>query len=149
MTWKQLRAEKRIKPHRTSKAELDDLRAGVEVKLKDAATTSISADTRFATAYGAALLLAKMAIACAGYRLDPKVGGHHKTAFEALPLVLGPGATGLGRYFEVSRRKRNEIDYDRAFVASDADADEIIRRTRELQILVENWIAANKPQFAK
>jgi hypothetical protein len=90
-----------------------------------------------------------MAIACAGYRLDPKAGGHHKTAFESLPLVLGPSASASGRYFEVARRKRNEIDYDRAFVASDADADEIVRRARDLQIAVENWIAVNKPQLGK
>lgn len=149
MTWKRLLAERRVKPHRTSKAEIDDLRAAVEIKLKDAASTSISPDTRFTTAYGAALLLAKMAIACAGYRLDPKAGGHHKTAFESLPLVLGPSASASGRYFEVARRKRNEIDYDRAFVASDADADEIVRRARDLQIAVENWIAVNKPQLGK
>lgn len=130
-------------------AELDDLRAAVEVKLRDAANASVSSDTRFATAYGAALLLAKMSLHCSGYRLDPKSGGHHVTAFEALPLSLGPTATGLAKYFEVCRRKRNEIDYDRAFVASDADADEIVRRAGELRTAVERWIAVTHPNFAK
>lgn len=90
-----------------------------------------------------------MAIACAGYRLDPKAAGHHKTAFEALPLAIGSGGKALADYFEVCRRKRNEIDYDRAFVASDADADEIIRRARELQTIVESWIATHNPKLAK
>ena len=117
MTWKRLQAQNRIKSHRTSKAELDALRGGVEVKLKDASSNAISPDTQFVTAYGAALLLAKMALACSGYRLDSKSGGHHVTVFEALPLSLGPGTKALANYFESCRRKRNEIDYDRAFVA--------------------------------
>ena len=86
-----------------------------------------------------------MVLACAGYRLDPKKGGHHKAAFEALPLALGPRAKTLANYFEVCRRKRNEIDYDRAFVASDADADEILRSARELQTITEEWIAKHQP----
>ena len=149
MTWKELQAAKRIKPHRTSRAELDELRAAVAVKLKDAAVPGVSADTRFVTAYGASLLLAKMAIACAGYRLDPKAGGHHKVAFEALTLALGSGARQSASYFEVCRRKRNEIDYDRAFVASNADAEEIARRAHELRTVVEDWITAHHPKLAK
>jgi hypothetical protein len=106
---------------------------------------AISADTRFVTAYGAALLMAKMVLACAGYRLESKWGGHHKTAFEILPLAIGSRLQGLANYFEVCRRKRNEIDYDRAFVASDADADEILQRARELQEIAEEWIARRQP----
>ena len=90
-----------------------------------------------------------MALACSGYRLDPKAGGHHVTAFEALPIALGPTSSVLARYFEVCRRKRNEIDYDRAFVASDADTDEIVRKAGELQTLVETWITASHPKLAK
>ena len=149
MTWKQLQAARRIKPHRTSKAELDELRAAVEVKLRDAAVQGVSSDTRFVTAYGAALLLAKIAIACAGYRLDPKSGGHHKLTFEALPLAVGVNVKSLANYFEICRRKRNEIDYDRAHVASEADAEEIVRRARELRAMVEEWIASHHPTLAK
>ena len=145
MNWKQLQAERRIKPHRTSRAELDELRAAVAVKLNDAAVPDVSPDTRFVTAYGAALLLTKMVLACAGYRLDSKAGGHHKLAFEALPLAVGPRVKTLANYFEVCRRKRNEIDYDRAFVASDADAEEILRRAHELQSVAEEWIAKHQP----
>jgi hypothetical protein len=90
-----------------------------------------------------------MALACAGYRLDSKSGGHHKTAFDALPLCVGPAAQKLASYFEVCRRKRNEIDYDRADVASRADADEIVNRVEELQTLVEDWIKTNHGSLAK
>jgi hypothetical protein len=149
MTLKKLQTDGRIKKHATSKAELGELRGGVEVKLKDSRSTSISDDTRFTTAYGAALLLAKIALACAGYRLDSKSGGHHKTAFDALTFSIGPSAKTLAKYFEVCRRKRNEIDYDRAHVASRADANEIVRRTEELQALVETWIKTNYSSLAK
>ena len=149
MSLKKLQTEGRLKAHRTSKAEIDALREGVEVKLSDARSTAISDDTRFTTAYGAALLLAKMALACAGYRLDAKSGGHHVTAFAALPYCVGAAGKGLARYFEVSRRKRHEIDYDRAHVASRADADEIVKQSEELQKLVEDWIAKHHATLAK
>jgi hypothetical protein len=77
----------------------------------------------------------------------PATGGHHKTSFEALLLTLGPGAKNLADYFQVCRRKRNEIDYDRAFVASDADADEIIKQTGELKVAVEKWIGTKYPSL--
>jgi len=149
MTLKKLHADGRIKPHKSSKTELDELRGGVEVKLQDSKSTSISDDTRFSTAYGAALLLAKMALACAGYRMDSKKGGHHVTAFETLPLCLGSSSKSLANYFEFCRRKRNEIDYDRAHGASRSDADEIVEKVEELASLVEDWIKNNHSAFAK
>jgi hypothetical protein len=90
-----------------------------------------------------------MALACAGYRLDSKATGHHKTAFLALPLALGATARPLANFFDMSRRKRNEIDYDRAFVASDADAAEIVQRVQELETLIETWISTQHAALAK
>jgi uncharacterized protein (UPF0332 family) len=149
MSLKKLQTDGRIKPHTTSKTELDELRGGVLVKLKDSTSTSISDDTRFTIAYGAAILLAKMALACAGYRLDSKSGGHHVTAFSALRLAIGKSVDELATFFEVCRRKRNEIDYDRAHVASRADADEIVEKANELEAQVEDWIKTNHPSLAK
>ena len=149
MTWGELRSQRRVRPHKVTRGELDELRAAIAVKLNDARSTSISDDTRFTTAYGAALLIAKMAIACAGYRLDPKTGGHHRTAFEALPLAVGRKAKKLSGYFDICRRKRNEIDDDRPHVASRADANEIINRAEELESLVEDWITTNHASLAK
>ena len=50
----------------TSKQELDDLRNAVDRNLRDAAIPQLSADNRFGVAYEAALLLGKIAVACAG-----------------------------------------------------------------------------------
>jgi hypothetical protein len=49
--------------------ELDGLRAVVARDLTDARVVGLSTDRQFATAYNAVLQLAKMAIACAGYRV--------------------------------------------------------------------------------
>jgi hypothetical protein len=68
MSWKKLQAEGRVRTHKTSKKELNELRALIARDLEDAAIQELSDDRRFATAYNAALQTAKMAIACAGYQ---------------------------------------------------------------------------------
>ena len=66
MTWHDLLRTRRIQRHRTSKQELDALRAVVERDLKGASVPELSEDRRFATAYNGVLQLATMAVACAG-----------------------------------------------------------------------------------
>ena len=70
-------ASRDVQRHRTSKKELDDIRALIARDLADAGVTAVSADRRFATAYNAALLTAHMVIACAGYRVTAKTGRDH------------------------------------------------------------------------
>ena len=141
MTWKELLAEKRVETHTTSKQELDDLRSAVERNLRDAAIPELSADNRFGLAYEAALLLSKMAVACAGYRV--KGQGAHQTTFAALKLALGAGISKTATYLERCRRKRNELSYDMAGVATDTEATEILAQATALQSTVEQWIAQN------
>src|SRR5690349_6396220 len=98
MSWQTLLQTQRIRPHRTSKRELDDLRGVVKRDLEDASVPMLSADRRFATAYNAALQLAKMVVACSEYRV---VGpGHHQTTFEALEIAMGHSVSGLALYFD-------------------------------------------------
>lgn len=106
-------ASRDVQRHRTSKKELDDIRALIARDLADAGVTAVSADRRFATAYNAALLTAHMMIACAGYRVTAKTG-HHKVAFDAITLSVN--ASKYADYFERCRRKRNVIDYTRSHV---------------------------------
>src|SRR5271168_1226253 len=93
MSWKQLLAARKVHPHQTSKQELDDLRAVIRRDLSDAAIPALSEDRRFATAYNAALQTAKMAIACAGFRVGA-VPGHHAISFEC----AGIGIRKAGRF---------------------------------------------------
>lgn len=134
-----------MKTHSTSKRELDDLRDVIERDLTDAAIAALSADRRFATAYNAALQTATMAIACVGYRTSGM--GHHQTTFEAAELALGTGSAAFTAYFDTCRRKRNTVDYDRAHVATETEAKEVVRRAEDFLRLTENWIAQNYPLF--
>ena len=142
MTWTKLLANRDVQRHRTSKKELDDIRALIARDLADAAITALSADRRFATAYNAALLTAHMVIACAGYRVIAQTG-HHKVAFEIIALTLGVGVSKYSDYFERCRRKRNVIDYTRSDVATETEAREILEKATEFHGFVEAWIDSN------
>ncbi len=146
MSWKKLQAAGKVHAHKTSKQELDELRTVIVRDLEDSAIQELSDDRRFATAYNAALQTAKMAIACAGYRLA-STQGHHRLTLEAARLALGPSAARALDFFETCRRKRNVIDYDHAAVATRTEAEEIVATAKDFFQLVERWIAANHPKF--
>jgi len=129
MSWKQLLAQRKVQLHTTSQQELDGLRALIKRDLTDAALAGLSADRRFATAYNAALQTAKMVIACAGYRVA-STPGHHRLHFDAARIALGSSADRFLDYFETSRRKRNVIDYDYAFVATDTELKKSYQKRR-------------------
>ena len=141
MTWTQLLANNEVHRHRTSKKELDKLRAVIARDLSDASLDRVSADRRFATAYNAALQAAKMAIACAGYRV---VGaGHHRISFDVVKLAVGKAGAPYSDYFDRCRRKRNVIDYDDVFVATETETMEIVAKAKKFVEIVEQWIAKN------
>ena len=147
MTWQELLKTERVHRQRTSKHELDDLRAVVERDLKDASLSGLSEDRRFATAYNSVLQLAKMAIACAGYRVTAK-RGHHGNTFVALGLAVGPPVAKLAKYFDACRRKRNLVDYNLANVVTETELDELLEKAAEFRAMIEDWITKNHPQLA-
>jgi hypothetical protein len=146
MSWKKLLAEHKVHTHRTSKKELDALRAVIARDLSDAAVHGLSDDRRFATAYNAALQAATITIACSGYRLAG-TPGHHRLTFEVARLALGSSGARLLDFFENCRRKRNVIDYDRALVATKTEAEEIVAEAQAFLELVEKWIATHYPKL--
>jgi hypothetical protein len=148
VTWKKLLEGRDVQSHRTSKKELDDMRALVARDLADAGIAGLSADRRFATAYNAALQAANMAIACAGYRVTAKTG-HHKMTFYSANLALGSSAVRYGDYFETCRRKRNVIDYTRSHVATETEAKEVLDKATEFYEFVEAWIDAKLPSLKR
>src|SRR3989338_7376753 len=125
MSLKDLLADGRIRPHKTSAKEMADLLRVVDRDLADAGVVQVSADRRFATAYNAALQLATIALHAAGYRA---VGaGHHWATLQALPHVMNvPRVQERADYLDQCRAKRNVTDYDRAGTISDAEAAEIL-----------------------
>jgi uncharacterized protein (UPF0332 family) len=146
VTWTQLLADREVQKHKTSKSELDSIRAIIQRDLADASVNGVSADRRFATACNAALQAAKMAIASSGYRVTTGAG-HHKISFESVRLAMGKAAHPYADYFDRCRRKRNVIDYDDAYVATETEAHEIVTKAKEFCALVEEWITKNHPPF--
>jgi hypothetical protein len=144
MSWKKLLQDNKVHRHTTSRQELNEIRHLVARDLTDAAIPVLSEDRRFATAYNAALQTAKMAIACAGYRIA-SVPGHHRLTFEGAKLALGKPAEHLADYFDSCRRKRNEIDYTGATIATTTEADELLLHAKAFLSLVEGWIASTHP----
>lgn len=131
--------------HTTALAELTALRAVVARDLADAAIVDLSADRRFATAYNAVLQIAKMVLACKGYRVTGL--GHHQTTFGAVELAMGQNVVALMAYFDACRRKRNRVDYDMANVATETEAEELIQEAVNFKQLAESWIASNYPHL--
>jgi hypothetical protein len=144
MSWKKLLQDNKVHRHTTSRQELNEIRRLVVRDLTDAAIPALSEDRRFATAYNAALQTAKMSIACAGYRIA-SVPGHHRLTFEGAKLALGKPAEQLADYFDACRRKRNEIDYTGATIATTTEADELLLHAKAFLSLVEGWIASTHP----
>lgn len=148
MTWTKLLANNEAQGHKTSKKELDRMRALIGRDLTDAGVGGLSPDRKFATAYNAALQAANMAIACAGYRITSKVG-HHRVSLESVKLVLGKPAQKYADYFETCRRKRNTIDYTFSNVATETEAKEILVQASQFYGEVEYWIAKNHPSLRR
>jgi len=144
MSWKKLLQDNKVHRHTTSRQELNEIRRLVARDLTDAAIPVLSEDRRFATAYNAALQTAKMAIACAGYRIA-SVPGHHRLTFEGAKLALGKPVEHLADYFDSCRRKRNEIDYTGATIATTTEADELLVHAKAFLSLVEGWILSTHP----
>jgi hypothetical protein len=137
-----------VQRHRTSKRELDEIRAVIQRDLGDAQIAGLSADRRFTTAYNAALQTATMAIACTGYRVTAKAG-HHRVTIDAITLTVGNSGKRYADYLETCRRKRNVIDYTRAHVATDSEAGEIVKMATEFNDLVESWIESKFPTLKR
>jgi hypothetical protein len=146
MPWSRLLADRKVKTHVPTRREIDDLRSVVARDIADASIESLSSDRRFATAFNAALQLARIAVACAGYRVSATA--HHQTSLEAAEIAMGSDVALLMTYFDTCRRRRSVVDYDMSGVVSDTEVREIIERTEHFRALVEAWIAANHPEFA-
>jgi hypothetical protein len=95
MSWTKLLAARKIHTHQSSKQELDELRAVVRRDLADAALPALSEDRRFATAYNAALQVARMATACSGYH-RMSVAVQQSLTFSAYLHGVGVGAPVAG-----------------------------------------------------
>ncbi len=61
---------------------------------------------------------------------------------------MGRSVIPLSSYFELCRRDRNQVDYDMANVATEAEARLLVQKAEEFQELVEDWIRKHHPAYA-
>src|SRR4051794_7747526 len=104
-TLKQLESSRLVRPHETSRAEIETLFAVVERNLTDAAVPQLSDDGRFYMAYSAAFQLSTIVLFASGF--EAHGDDHHKVTFSTLPITIASHMTLLSDYLERCRRKRN------------------------------------------
>jgi len=78
-----------------------------------------------------------------GYR--PAQSLAHYRTLQALPLILGTARHNDASYLDACRVKRNTVEYDVVGCATDADADELIHFSRDLEREVCAWLARHHP----
>ena len=61
---------------------------------------------------------------------------------------MSPQISKLVAYFDTCRRKRNQVDYDFALVASDTEVEELLTKAEEFQTIVEDWIRQHHAKYA-
>ena len=144
MSLSELQALGRLRPHKTSRREVDDLLRLAERDLGDARVEGVSTDRRFMITYEAAVALATIPLHCAGLRTDGT--GHHQTTFLALPFVMGAEFAELAAYFDSCRTKRNLSAYDRTGGTSETEVEEILREVASFREKILAWLKAYHPE---
>jgi hypothetical protein len=133
-----------LTPHRTSAREIADLLAVIERDLADSAADQISADWRLNIAYNAALQAATAALAASGYRASRDQ--HHYRIIQSLRETIA-AEERLVMALDAFRKKRNLGGYERAGVASDADAAEMRKLAIAVRDHVVAWLEASHPEL--
>jgi hypothetical protein len=128
--------------HEPSREEIADLFSLVDRDLKDAAVPRLSADWRLGICYNAALQLATLSLAAEGYR--PGRERAHERAILSLRETAGIASKTVD-LLDVVRRKRNQINYERAGTTSDAEAEEFYKTVTSLRGDVVRWLKKNHP----
>ncbi|MFH0921969.1 MAG: hypothetical protein V1913_16595 [Fibrobacterota bacterium] len=138
MNLKEWRRNGWLKPHVTSLEEIGNLFEIVRRDLEDAGREEISTDWRFGIAYNAALKLCTILLYAEGFRPE-KTLAHYRT-LQALPVILGMDREDDAAYLDACRIKRNSVEYDCAGGTTAAEADELLKFTKELEKAVKQWL---------
>jgi len=145
MSLKGLLKQGKLRPHKTSKKEINNLITMIERDIKDSKVKGLSNDRKFATAYNAVLGAATILLYCNGYKT--KGGAHHFTTFRCVKYILGKEYNDLAEYFDSCRVKRNTTDY---FYAGGVAGKEVNELTNEAGLFfkkVKTWVKANYPEL--
>lgn len=143
MSLSQLLNQGRLKQHKTSKKEIDNLLRLIKRDIKDAKVKGLSPDRKFATAYNAVLQSATILLYCKGCK--PQGIGHHFTIFESMKEIMGKDYYELADYFDSCRSKRNITDYTHAGEISENETEELIKEAEIFLKEIHQWLKINYP----
>ena len=136
--------EGRLESHTTSCEEIGKLFAVFERDIADAQIETMSADRRFATAYNAALMMARAALAASGYRTSG--AGAHYLTIQSMAFTLRLDTKTI-RKLNKLRQKRNISDYEMIGMVSEQEVAEMIALAQELRDIVTEWLKKNHPEL--
>lgn len=145
MTLQDWRTNGWLKPHQSSRKEVQGLLSIVDRDLADARKESLSNDWRLGIAYNAALKLCAILLHTSGYRAENTL--QHFRTIQALPWILGSGRKDDADYLDQCRKKRNTVEYDMAGVTSATEAKELLEFAEKLRADVLDWLKAHHPEF--
>ena len=117
----------------------------INTKLKDAANSVISADSRFDIAYEALLQIGLSALRAHDLRPDSK-GGHHVMALQTLPKTIGFPSERI-RLIDNFRKQRAVGLYDGSFEPSDVEVNALISVASEVRKTFLDWLNTNRPDL--
>ena len=127
-----------LRPHNSSRNEIEGLFSIVDRDLNDAISKDLSCDWKFGIAYNTALKLCTVLLHASGYRPE-KLLQHFRT-IAAIQEILGAGKADAVAYLELCRVKRNTVEYDMAGAVSESEAIELIELVTEFRTDVLNWL---------
>jgi hypothetical protein len=145
MNLERLLAQGRLRPHSTTKEEIQEMLRIAIRDLEDAVVQGLSLDRRFFIAYEAALTLATIPLYCSGYETHGR--GHHWMTFLVLADVMSSDIRELADYFELCRTKRNIGTYDRGGQITLHETEELVTEVKQFQSTIEEWLRINHPEF--
>ena len=141
MNLKDLLKQGKLRQHKKSEKEIENILAIARRDIKDAKVEDLSSDRRFACAYNAVLQLATIILYCSGYK--PEGTGQHFTVFQTMKIIMGNNYYKLADYFDSCRSKRNITDYDYVGTISDSEVEELIEEAEIFLELTQDWLNKN------
>ena len=125
----------KLKREPSAKAELESLTRSGDARLKDAANTALSLESRFDLAYNAAHALSLAALRFHGYRSDSRY-----LVFQTLVHTVSLSAEHC-RVLDDAHRKRNAVEYEGIVDVDEQLVAAVIRVSTEISKRVRRLIA--------
>jgi len=128
-----------------SKETVQRLTTAAARHIADAKVTSVSAETRFGSAYTAIRMLADVGLHVHGYRTLTSKPGHHQTAIQTLPTTFDIESQVMVRLDHL-RKQRNVTEYSGDLIPESAVA-ECLSQAESLYAATLAWLKTHKKEL--